>query len=36
VLIGASKVSQLEENVEALKYLEFSSDELAAIENILL
>ncbi|TDL30765.1 L-glyceraldehyde 3-phosphate reductase [Jeotgalibacillus sp. S-D1] len=34
-LIGASRVSQIEENVKALDQLEFSSDELAAIENIL-
>lgn len=34
-LIGASRVSQIEENVAALKNLEFASDELAAIEKIL-
>jgi L-glyceraldehyde 3-phosphate reductase len=31
-LIGASKVSQIEENVAALKNLEFSKEELAAID----
>ncbi|TFE28155.1 L-glyceraldehyde 3-phosphate reductase [Cohnella luojiensis] len=35
VLIGASKVSQLDDNVAMLKRLEFSSDELARIEAIL-
>jgi L-glyceraldehyde 3-phosphate reductase len=34
-LIGASKVSQLEENVMALRNLEFSQEELHRIENIL-
>ncbi|MBL8993757.1 MAG: L-glyceraldehyde 3-phosphate reductase [Spirochaetia bacterium] len=34
-LIGASKVSQVEENVKAIEKLEFSKDELAAIEKIL-
>ncbi|RRJ96514.1 L-glyceraldehyde 3-phosphate reductase [Opitutaceae bacterium TAV4] len=34
-LIGASKVSQLEDNFAALKSLDFSSDELAAIEKVL-
>lgn len=34
-LIGASKVSQIEENVEALKSLEFTQDELSQIERIL-
>ncbi|OIJ17436.1 L-glyceraldehyde 3-phosphate reductase [Anaerobacillus alkalilacustris] len=34
-LIGASKVSQLEENVAALNNLEFSSEELQLIDNIL-
>lgn len=34
-LIGASRVSQIEENVAALKNLEFTADELAAIEKIL-
>ena len=34
-LIGASKVSQLEENVAALHNLEFSSEELQLIDNIL-
>ncbi len=35
-LIGASKVSQIEENVKALENLEFTENELAAIEEILL
>jgi L-glyceraldehyde 3-phosphate reductase len=34
-LIGASKVSQIEENVAALDNLSFSDDELAKIEDIL-
>ncbi len=34
-LIGASKVSQIEDNLGALKNLKFSSEELAAIERIL-
>ncbi|GAB2537403.1 L-glyceraldehyde 3-phosphate reductase [Gracilibacillus alcaliphilus] len=34
-LIGASRVSQIEENVKALDNLEFSEDELKAINNIL-
>lgn len=34
-LIGASKVSQIEENVKALDNLDFSEKELAAIETIL-
>jgi L-glyceraldehyde 3-phosphate reductase len=34
-LIGASKVSQIEENVAALENLSFTSDELARIEEIL-
>lgn len=34
-LIGASKVSQIEENVKALDQLDFSSEELASIEKIL-
>ena len=34
-LIGASKVSQLEENVATLQNLEFSSEELQLIDNIL-
>jgi L-glyceraldehyde 3-phosphate reductase len=34
-LIGASRVSQIEENVAALKNLEFALEELAAIEKIL-
>ncbi|MEH7502865.1 L-glyceraldehyde 3-phosphate reductase [Neobacillus drentensis] len=35
VLIGASRVSQIEENVAALNNLEFSEEELARIEDIL-
>ena len=35
VLIGASKVSQIEDNVGALQKLDFSAEELAAIETIL-
>ena len=35
VLIGASKVSQIEENVAALKSPGFSPDELGKIEMIL-
>jgi L-glyceraldehyde 3-phosphate reductase len=34
-LIGASKVSQIEENVAALNNLTFTKDELARIEDIL-
>ncbi|MFS1514428.1 L-glyceraldehyde 3-phosphate reductase [Chengkuizengella sp. SCS-71B] len=34
-LIGASKVSQIEENVKTINNLEFSSEELNKIENIL-
>ncbi len=34
-LIGASRVSQIEENVKALENLAFSPEELAAIETIL-
>jgi L-glyceraldehyde 3-phosphate reductase len=34
-LIGASKVSQIEENVAALNNLEFSQEELALIEEVL-
>lgn len=35
VLIGASRVSQLEDNVAALEKLEFSTEELAKIDAIL-
>jgi L-glyceraldehyde 3-phosphate reductase len=35
VLIGASKVSQIEENVKALNNLDFSEEELARIEDVL-
>jgi L-glyceraldehyde 3-phosphate reductase len=34
VLIGASKVSQVEDNVAALRNLAFSQDELAAIDQL--
>ncbi|WP_078435470.1 L-glyceraldehyde 3-phosphate reductase [Metabacillus halosaccharovorans] len=34
-LIGASRVSQIEENVAALNHLEFSNEELSQIERIL-
>nr|WP_281413974.1 aldo/keto reductase [Clostridium polyendosporum] len=34
-LIGASRVSQIEENVQDLNNLEFSSEELQKIEEIL-
>jgi L-glyceraldehyde 3-phosphate reductase len=33
VLIGASSVAQLEQNVGALDHLDFASDELAAIDH---
>ncbi|MDF2613128.1 MAG: L-glyceraldehyde 3-phosphate reductase [Clostridia bacterium] len=35
VLIGASKVSQIEDCVDTLSHLEFTSEELAAIDKIL-
>ena len=35
VLIGASRVSQIEENVKALQNIEFSKEELAVIDEIL-
>jgi L-glyceraldehyde 3-phosphate reductase len=35
VLIGASSVSQLENNVGTIKHLDFSRDELASVDNIL-
>ena len=35
VLIGASKPSQIDDNVAALNNIQFSEDELAAIEAIL-
>lgn len=35
VLIGASSVQQIEDNVETLKKTEFSKDELELVENIL-
>jgi len=34
-LVGASKVSQVEDNIGALANLTFAADELAAIESIL-
>jgi L-glyceraldehyde 3-phosphate reductase len=36
VLIGASSVRQIEDNVETLKNLVFSDEELKSIESILL
>ena len=35
VLIGASSVKQIEDNVDSLKNVEFSTDELDLIEGIL-
>jgi L-glyceraldehyde 3-phosphate reductase len=35
VLVGASRVSQLTENVNCIKRLDFTADELAAIDTIL-
>ncbi|WP_417887485.1 L-glyceraldehyde 3-phosphate reductase [Zunongwangia sp.] len=35
VLVGVSKIQQLKDNISALNKLEFSSEELEAIENIL-
>ena len=35
VLIGASSVAQLDNNIDALNNLPFSNDELTAIENVL-
>jgi L-glyceraldehyde 3-phosphate reductase len=35
VLVGASRVSQIEEDVAVLDRLDFGADELAAIEEIL-
>lgn len=34
VIIGASRVSQIEDNLKALDHLDFSADELAAIDQI--
>ena len=34
-LIGASKVSQIEENLDALKNLRFSAEELGKMEKIM-
>lgn len=35
VLIGASSIAQLDDNLETLSHLEFSEEELAAIEQVL-
>jgi L-glyceraldehyde 3-phosphate reductase len=35
VLIGASSVKQLDDNLDSLKNLKFSNEELASIEKIL-
>ena len=35
VIIGASRLSQIEENLKALDRLDFTEEELAAIEEIL-
>jgi L-glyceraldehyde 3-phosphate reductase len=35
VLIGASRVSQLEENIKALDLLDFDPAELSAIDEVL-
>lgn len=35
VLIGASRVSQLEDNVAALEHLDFDEEELTTIDTIL-
>jgi L-glyceraldehyde 3-phosphate reductase len=35
VLVGASKVSQVEDNVAALENLSFTAEELTTIEGIL-
>lgn len=35
ILIGASKVSQLKDNIDALKHLDFTSAELENINDIL-
>ena len=34
-LVGASKVSQVEDNVAALKNLKFSTEELSRIDGVL-
>ncbi len=36
VIIGASKLSQIKENIEAIKCLDFTAEELQIIDNILL
>ncbi|WP_054723018.1 aldo/keto reductase [Lacticaseibacillus nasuensis] len=35
VLIGASRISQIDDNIKALKHLDFTADELAAIDQVL-
>ena len=35
VLIGASRPSQIEENVRALEHLDFTNEELSEIESVL-
>lgn len=35
VIIGASKASQISENVESIKYIDFSDNEISEIESIL-
>ena len=35
VIVGASSVNQLADNLKALEHLEFTSEELAEIEQIL-
>ncbi|WP_313886603.1 aldo/keto reductase [Enterococcus hulanensis] len=35
VLVGASKLSQLEDNIKAQNNLDFSADELSMIDRIL-
>ena len=34
VIIGASSVAQIEDNLQALKHLDFSAEELSAIDNL--
>jgi L-glyceraldehyde 3-phosphate reductase len=36
VAVGASRVEQIEENVQALAKLEFSAEEIAAIDRLTL
>ena len=35
VLVGVSRISQLQDNIDALNNLDFSEEELVAIEKIL-